>query len=610
MRLREIAASRSGDKGDVSNVCVFAYDPAHYPLLVEHLTAERVAAHFGDLVEGAVTRYELPLVHGLNFVLDRALGGGVSMTLRADPHGKAFQSLVLDLELPDPAPAADAGVGAGVGAGADVRLPDTTRTTLVDGVWRAGRGDVVTSTDPATTRELARWAGSSTAQVDDAVAAARRAFDAGTWRGRPPAERAAVLRRLADLLTEHQEELARLVVAEVGSPITLARTLQTATPAANIAWAAEKAASGPRGGYREELPPLERPVRTESVLLREPIGVVAAITPYNYPINMVAWKVGPALAAGCSVVLLPSPRGTLCTLALVRLAEEAGVPPGVLNLVTGGADIGAHLSGHADVDLVSFTGSNAVGAAVMRAAAATSTKVVLELGGKSPTIVLPGADLDRAVGPSLLRFCRNAGQGCGATTRILVHRDDLDAFVERAVAFLADHVPLGDPHDEATEVGPLISEEHRARVEGYLERARVRGARVLAGGTRPPAGSGLAGWFLAPTLLTGVDPDDEICQDELFAPVAVVLAYDTVDKAMTIANNSRYGLNALVWGDHAEAVAVAERLQSGTVAINGGGPGRPDVPWVGAKQSGIGMEMGEDGFAEFFTVRHLQWPTP
>lgn len=595
MRLREIAASRSGDKGDVSNVCVFAYDPAHYPMLVEHLTAERVAAHVGDLVRGEVTRYELPRVHGLNFVLDRALGGGVSMTLRADPHGKALQSLVLDMDLPDPP-----GTG----------LPDTTRTTLVDGTWQPGRGAILTSTDPATTRELARWAASSTAQVDAAVAAARRTVDDGTWRRRSPAERAAVLRRLAELLTEHHEELARLVVAEVGSPITLARTLQTATPAVNFGWAAAKAESGPRGGYREELPPLEQPVRTESVLLREPIGVVAAITPYNYPINMVAWKVGPALAAGCSVVLLPSPRGTLCTLALVRLAEEAGVPPGVLNLVTGGADVGAHLAGHPDLDLVSFTGSNTVGAAVMRSAAATSTKVVLELGGKSPTVVLPGADLDRAVGPSLLRFCRNAGQGCGATTRILVHRDDLDAFVERAVAFLADHVPVGDPHDEATEVGPLISEEHRDRVEGYVERAVLRGARVLAGGTRPTPGPGLPGWFLAPTLLTGVDPDDEICQDELFAPVAVVLVYDTVDEAVAIANNSRYGLNALVWGEHEEAVEVALRLESGTVAINGGGPGRPDVPWVGAKQSGTGTEMGEDGFAEFFTVRHLQWPTP
>ncbi len=340
------------------------------------------------------------------------------------------------------------------------------------------------------------------------------------------------------------------------------------------------------------------------MLLREPIGVVAAITPFNYPINMVAWKVGPALAAGCSVVLLPSPRGTLCTLAFVRLAEEAGVPAGVLNLVTGGPDIGELLSSHPSVDMVTFTGSNAVGEAVMRAAAPTNKKVVLELGGKSPTVVLPGADLDRAVGPSMLRFCRNAGQGCGATTRILVHRNDVDAFVKRAIAFLETHVPIGDPTDDRIEVGPLITAEHRSRVEDYLSRAVSGGACVLTGGTRPD----LPGFFLLPALVTDVSADDEICQDELFAPVAVLLVYDTVDEAVTIANNSRYGLNALVWGEHDQAVEVAGRLESGTVAINGGGPGRPDVPWVGAKQSGVGTEMGEDGFAEFFTVKHLQWP--
>jgi aldehyde dehydrogenase (NAD+) len=460
------------------------------------------------------------------------------------------------------------------------------------------------SVSPGTGRELATWTGSGLDQAAAAVDAARRSFDTGVWRRRSPEERAGVLLRLADLMEEHHEELAQLVTAEVGSPISLARTLQTATPVVNFRWAAERAVAGPRGGYRERLTPTGPPVPSESVLLREPIGVVAAITPYNYPINMIAWKVGPALAAGCSVVLLPSPRGTLCTVAFLRLVEEAGVPAGVLNLVTGGADVGGLLSSHPSVDMVTFTGSNAVGEAVMTSAAPTNKKVVLELGGKSPTVVLPGADLDRAVGPSMLRFCRNAGQGCGATTRILVHRDDVDTFVAKAVAFLETHVPTGDPRDDAIEVGPLITAEHRSRVEGYLSRAVSGGARVLTGGTRPD----LSGFFLLPALVADVSADDEICQDELFAPVAALLVYDTVDEAVMIANNSRYGLNALVWGDHDEAVEVAGRLESGTVAINGGGPGRPEVPWVGAKQSGVGMEMGEDGFAEFFTVKHLQWP--
>ena len=484
-----------------------------------------------------------------------------------------------------------------------VKLPDTTAATSVDGQWLAGTGEPFTSVDPATAEPLATWTGSGAEQAEAAVASARRSFDSATWRRTPPGERAAVLRRLADLLEKNREDLAALVTAEVGSPISLARTLQTATPAVNFRWAADRAEAGPRGGYREELPALAGPAPAQSVLLREPIGVVTAITPYNYPINMVAWKVGPALAAGCSVVLLPSPRGTLCTLALVRLAEEAGVPPGVLNLVTGGANIGALVTAHPDVDMVTFTGSNAVGEQVMRAAAPTNKKIVLELGGKSPTVLLPGADLDRAVGPSMLRFCRNAGQGCGATTRILVHRDDASAFTSRAVAFLDEQVPTGDPTDEATEVGPLITAEHRARVEGYLERAVAGGARVLTGGTRPDG----PGFHLLPTLVGDVSPDDELCQDELFAPVAALLVYDTVDEAVAIANNSRYGLNALVWGPHDEAMAVAERLETGTVAVNGGGGSRPDVPWAGAKQSGTGMEMGEDGFAEFFTVKHLQW---
>ncbi len=474
------------------------------------------------------------------------------------------------------------------------------QTVYIDGEWTAGHGAPFTSVEPGTGQQLATWSLAAVDQADVAVAAARRSFDEGVWRRRSPAERAQVLRRVAELLERDHELLAQLVVAEVGSPISLARTLQTATPAVNFRWCADAAERGPRGGYQERLSPLGS---VESVLLREPIGVVTAITPYNYPFNMISWKVAPALAAGCSVVLLPSPRGTLCSVAFVRIAHEAGLPPGVLNLVPGDAAVGERLSSHEDVDMVTFTGSNAVGSAVMTAAAPTNKKLVLELGGKSPTVVLPGADLDQVVAPSILRFCRNAGQGCGATTRILVHRDDYDDFVASAGRFL-EALPVGDPYDDTTEVGPLISAEHRERVEGYVARALDKGATVLAGGGRPQQ----PGFFLNPALIGDVHPDDEIVQEELFAPVAVVLTYSTVDEAVAMANNSRYGLNALVWGDPELAREVAGRLESGTVAINGGGGSRPDVPWVGAKQSGIGMEMGEDGFAEFFTVKHLQWP--
>lgn len=478
------------------------------------------------------------------------------------------------------------------------------RACFVDGRWSPGAGESFTSIEPGTADPLATWTLATCSQAEQAVRAARRTFDDGVWRRRAPEERAGVLRRVGELLDRDHEMLARLVTAEVGSPISLARTLQTATPGINFRWCADAAVRGPRGGYEERLEPVEGPLGSESVLLRGPVGVVTAITPYNYPINMISWKVAPALAAGCSVVLMPSPRGALCSVAMVRVLEEAGVPPGVVNLVPGDPSVGELLCSHDDVDMVTFTGSNAVGAAVMSAAAPTNKKLVLELGGKSPTVVLPGVDLDRVVAPSMLRFCRNAGQGCGATTRILVHRDDYDGFVQRASAFL-ERLPLGDPHEEATEVGPLISAEHRARVEEYIDRAVERGARVVTGGGRP---SGLDGYFLEPTLLEDVDPDDEIAQDELFAPVAVLFRYDDLDEAVTIANNSRYGLNALVWGEAEEARAFADRLETGTVAINGGGGARPDVPWVGAKQSGIGSEMGEDGFSEFFAVKHLQWP--
>ncbi|TWH62161.1 aldehyde dehydrogenase (NAD+)/betaine-aldehyde dehydrogenase [Rhodococcus rhodochrous J38] len=479
----------------------------------------------------------------------------------------------------------------------------TVASVYIDGRWDIGRGEPVDSVDPATETLLARWNQADTDQVVAAVTAARRSFDSEVWRATAPARRAEVLRRIADLIDERADDLADLVVREVGSPITLTRALQVGQPAVNFRWFADAAERGPRGGYRERLPGIRGPVSSESVLVREPIGVVSAIVPYNYPLNMVSWKVAPALAAGCSVVLLPSPRGALTALEFMRIADEAGLPPGVLGLVLGGPEAGAVLSSHPDVDMVSFTGSSAVGSAVMAQAAATHKKVVLELGGKSPNILLPSADLDAVVGPSVLRFCRNARQGCGATTRILVPEDRLDDFLARAAAFIDEFVPTGDPFDERTEVGPLISAEHLARVHGYLDRAVAAGGRVAVTGDRPAG----PGWFLPPTLVTGVCNDAEICREELFAPVAVVLPYRTVDEAVAIANDSPYGLNASVFGDHDEASAVAERLDSGTVAINGGGPMRPDVPWGGSKSSGTGVEMGEDGFAEFFRIKHLNW---
>ena len=344
---------------------------------------------------------------------------------------------------------------------------------------------------------------------------------------------------------------------------------------------------------------------SSSLLVREPIGVVAAVTAYNYPLNLLAWKLGGALATGCTVVAMPAPQGALSTIAFFRILQEADLPPGVVNLVAGGPAIGERLSRSPDIDLASFTGSVKVGGLIMAQAAPQITRTVLELGGKAPNILLPGADLSpQAILMALLRFTRNAGQGCGAFTRILVQRDEHDAFLEAAAPVL-ESLQVGDPWDPKTVVGPLISDQHRQRVEGYVERALSDGARVAAGGGRPDLERG---WYVNPALIAGVANTQEICQEELFAPIAVVLPYDDVDDAVAIANGTRFGLNANVVGKTSEAMAVARRLRAGTVTINGGGGLRPDAPWGGYGQSGVGRELGMEGVAEFLETKHIQWP--
>jgi len=477
--------------------------------------------------------------------------------------------------------------------------------SYIAGQWQSGEGEPIRSVDPSTGDVVAEIPGSSIRQVEQAITAARQAFDGGEWSRTSPRDRAAMLARLADLIEQNQEDLARMVVTEVGSPITLARSLQVSMPAVNFRWWSEAAIRGPRDGLEEPMTLHHDPVTTSSMLLREPVGVVGAITAYNYPINLVSWKLGPSLAAGCTNVLIPSPKGVLCTLALMQLIEEAGFPPGAVNLVYGPPAVTETVCTSEQVDMVSFTGSVPVGATVMALAAKTIKKVVLELGGKSPNILLPGTDVASTVAGSVFRFCRNAGQGCGATTRTLVPRADFDGFVDAAASFMGDLV-VDDPHRDDTVVGPLITDEHRQRVEGYLARAVDGGADLVVGGGRP---SHLPkGYFLEPTLVSGVVNDAEISQEELFAPVGVVIPYDDVDEAAAIANATRFGLNANVWGPTGDAIDFARRVRSGTVTINGGGGMRPEAPWGGYRESGIGRECGEEGFREFFEVKHVQWP--
>jgi len=476
--------------------------------------------------------------------------------------------------------------------------------SCLGGRWVTDGDGELEVVDPATEEVIARVPTLGPAGVDEAVRAARKAFDEGPWPTMHPRERQAAINRFIDCLERHQEALVDLGVVEIGSPVTLSKGLHAAAPLAFFRWWADMALRGPNGAYQQGLGLHEVPVLSSSILFHEPVGVVAGIVAYNYPMMLKAFKVGGALASGCTTVMMPSPRTPLASVAFMRIAEEAELPPGVLNLVIGGADAGRALTESDGVDMVSFTGSVEVGRQVMVQAARGLKKVVLELGGKSPNILLPGADLEAAVLPSLLRFTRASGQGCGCTTRILVHRPELDRFLGLAREAM-DRLVVGDPWDERTDIGPLIRGEHRARVEAYVERALAGGASIVAGDR---AHGMERGYYLSPALVGDVANDAEICQEELFGPIGVVIPYDTVDEAVAIANATRFGLNASVWGPTDEAMRVARRIRSGTVALNGGGGERPDAPWSGYGESSIGAERGEAGFAEFFQVKHVQFP--
>jgi aldehyde dehydrogenase (NAD+)/betaine-aldehyde dehydrogenase len=409
-----------------------------------------------------------------------------------------------------------------------------------------------------------------------------------------------------EALDRRREALVEIVTMETGSPIALSRAQQADVMIEHLAWFADAAVRGPRGGFENRLPDRGTgPGGGGSVLVHEPIGVVAALTPYNAPFVTAVWKIGGALASGSTAVLQPSPRSALSSLAWVRLLSEADLPPGTVSFLCGGPQVGRQLTESGSVDMVTFTGSTGVGRSVMRQASANLKRLVLELGGKSPNVILPGTDIEAVVGPSTLRFSRNAGQACGATTRTFVPRRHYDDFVAATGAFL-ETVKVGSPWSEDTVVGPLISAEHRQRVDGYLERALSEGGVIEAGGGRPAAGHG---YFLNPALVGRVDNRSEIAREELFGPVSVVIPYDDVASAIAMANDSDYGLNANVWGPEPEALDVARRIRSGTVTVNGGGGGlRPDAPFGGYRHSGIGREAGEAGFLEFFEVKQLQWP--
>ena len=484
----------------------------------------------------------------------------------------------------------------------EARVPTLPDHLLIGGRLTAGEGEPVVVVNPATEETLGTVSSATPAQVDAAVAAARTAADEGPWPTMPPAQRAAALERFCDAFERRAGDLLATIVSEVGTPVQLAVPLQIDSALRHFRNYAKLAA---RDLTRDLGPDTTPPSHSE--LSYRPAGVAVGVTAYNYPLMLAASKVGAAMAAGCTTVLLPSPRTPFSSLILAELAVEAELPPGVLNVIVGGPETGAELTSRPDVDRISFTGSVEVGQAIMRQAVDHVTGVVLELGGKSPAIVLPSMPIDAATTSTIhLRYMRNAGQGCASPTRILVPEDRYDEFVEVSKTVF-EKVPVGDPWDPATVVGPLIREDHRRRVEGFVERAVAAGGTVLVGGGRPPLDRG---YFVNPALVGDVGPDAEIAQEEVFGPVATIFAYKDLDDAVRLANHSKFGLAAYVHGeDLDEARAIAARLRAGSVYINGGGGIRPDAPFGGWRASGIGREWGAEGVREYLEPQHIQWRT-
>ncbi|MEU8542869.1 aldehyde dehydrogenase family protein [Streptomyces sp. NPDC048717] len=455
----------------------------------------------------------------------------------------------------------------------------------IGGEWRAPASpETIAVIDPWTEQVVAHVPAGTAEDVNAAVRAARAALPG--WAATPPAERAARLTALRDALAARAEEIAATVTTELGAPPRLAAGVHAALPVTVAGSYAELAATHP---FEEKV--------GNSTVYSEPIGVVAAITPWNYPLHQIVAKVAPALAAGCTLVLKPAEDTPLTAQLFAEAVHDAGVPAGVFNLVTGlGPVAGQALAEHPDVDLVSFTGSTAVGRAIGALAGGAVKRVALELGGKSANVILPGADLGRAVAVGVANVMANSGQTCSAWTRMLVHTDQYDEAVELAVTAAAKYVP-------GERIGPLVSARQRDRVRGYIEQGVAEGARLVAGGPEAPCETG---YFVAPTVFADVTPDMTIAQEEIFGPVVSILRYEDEDHALALANGTVYGLAGAVWGEQEEAVAFARRMETGQVDINGG-RFNPLAPFGGWKQSGVGREFGVHGLAEYLQTKSLQF---
>ena len=466
-----------------------------------------------------------------------------------------------------------------------------------DWVSPAGTGTIEVIS-PSTEEAFATVPDGTTADIDRAVAAAREAFDKGPWPRMAPSERADVMAALSGLLQARYEELARTISEENGSPISWSVMGQVFSATMALDFFTGLAREHP---FEEERAGLMGP----ALVRKEPVGVVGAIVPWNVPLFVSMLKLGPALAAGCTVVLKPAPETPLDAYLLAECLEQAGLPPGVVNIVAAGREVGEHLVTHPGIDKISFTGSTAAGRRIATLCGERLRRLTLELGGKSAAIILDDADLTTAIPGLLPASMMNNGQACVAQTRILASRDRYQEVVDGLVDAVRA-LKVGDPLDAATEIGPLVAERQRNRVEGYLAAGQDEGAKVAVGGGRP---AGLdRGWYVEPTVFVDVDNRMKIAQEEIFGPVVAVIPYDDVDDAVAIANDSDYGLSGTVWSaDTDRALDVARQVRTGTLSINGFILDF-NCPFGGFKSSGLGRELGVEGLGAYLEYKTISMP--